>query len=75
MSSDATTGHAASLATASPSPQALRRHLDYLLMEARRFPCGEFRHFLGCALLALEDHLAACAPATPATAAQGNGHA
>ena len=75
MSSDVTIGQTASMAAASPSPLALRRHLDYLLVEARRFPCGEFRHFLGCALLALEDHLAGCAPATPFTAVDGVGHA
>ncbi len=38
---------------------ALRRHLDYLLRETLRSPFGEVRHFLGCALLALEDHVAA----------------
>ncbi len=40
-----------------PSPQALQRHLDYLLLEMQRLPFGEVRHFLGCARLALEDRI------------------
>lgn len=41
------------------SAAALRRHLDYLLQETLHSPFGEVRHFLGCALLALDDQTAA----------------
>ena len=40
------------------SAVALRRHLEYLLQETLHSPFGEVRHFLGCALLALDDRTA-----------------